>query len=235
MPAKSKDQVVVVCPHCGHPQAEPRPAFSSICKKCGQHLRVQEILNPPPRVEVAAPKQRHITCFECGAGLEVPASAASTMCKWCSGYVDLHDYRITTAMAKNFKTKGLLQVELKGYLFNTESIAGEAVIRGKYHGKLTVEHALTIYSTADIKGSLAVGRLIIPEENHFRWAEPIQVGSAEIAGEFTGHLRAQGSVVLKATARMFGPVEARQLVVEAGAVVVGKLRIGAREGQQVML
>ena len=71
------------------------------------------------------------------------------MCKRCSQYVDLHDYRITTAVAKNFKTKGAFMVELKGYVFNTESIVGDAVIKGKFHGKLAALGTLTIYSTAD--------------------------------------------------------------------------------------
>ncbi len=233
MPVKKQDQVLVACPHCGHQQAEPRTAFSTICKKCGRHLRLQDILNPPARTAQRAPKQRHITCFECGAGLEVPASAESTMCKWCSCYVDLHDYRIATAMAKNFKTKGTLAVEFKGYVFNTESIAGDAVIKGKYHGKLIVERSLTIYSTADIKGSLAAAHLVIPAENHFRWPGPLQVGSAEIAGELAGNLRAEGTVVLKSTARLFGDVEAGKLVVEAGTVLVGRMRVGLKpDGQQ---
>ena len=113
------------------------------------------------------------------------------MCKRCSQYVDLHDYRITSALAKNFKTKGAFTVEPKGYVFNTETIVGDAVIKGKFHGKLTAERSLTIYSTADIKGSLTAAHLIIPAENHFRWADPIKVGSAEIAGELAANLHAQ--------------------------------------------
>jgi len=233
MPAKKQDQVLVACPHCGHQQAEPRTAFSTICRKCGQHLRIQEILSPPPHAPQRAPKQKRITCFECGAALEVPISAESTMCKWCSCYVDLHDYHITTAMGKNFKTKGTLIVEAKGCIFNTDSIAGDAVIKGKYHGKLNVERSLTIYSTADIKGSLTAAHLVIPAENHFRWPGALDVGSAEIAGELAGNLRAQGTVVLKSTARFFGDVEAKAMVVEEGTVIVGCTRIGLKpDGKQ---
>ena len=226
MPAKKQDKVLLTCPYCGHQQAEPRTAFSTICRKCGQHLRVQDILHPPPKPAARGPNQKTITCFECGAELVIPASAESTMCKRCSQYVDLHDYRITSALAKNFKTKGALTVELKGYVFNTESIVGNAVIRGKFHGKLVAKGSLTIYATAGIKGSLTAAHLIIPAENHFRWPDPIKVGSAEIAGELAACLRAQGTVVLKSTARLFGNVDAKNLVVEDGAVVVGKMRIG---------
>ena len=227
MPAKKQDQVPVACPHCGHQQPEWRSAFSTVCKHCGGHFRVQEALNPKRKVAGRAPPQRRITCFECGAELDVPASAESTMCKWCSRYLDLHDYRITTAVAKNFKTKGRFVVEPKGYVFNTETVAGEVVIRGKFHGKLTAEQSLTIYTGAEIKGSITAAHLVIPTENHFRWPASLQAGSAEIAGELAATLHATGTVTLKATARWFGNLLARNLVIEEGAVIVGTLRIGA--------
>ena len=225
MPAKILDQVLVGCPHCGHQQPESRSAFSSICKECGQHFRVQEALNPTPKAVVRTPRQRRITCFECGAELDVPASAESSMCKKCSRYIDLQDYSITGSHAKNFRTKGRFVVEPKGYVFNTDTIGGEVVIKGKFHGKLKAEQSLTIYSGADIKGSLTAAHLVIPADNHFRWADQLRVGSAEIAGELAANVHATGTVTLKATARWFGDIEAGGLVVEAGAVVVGKLRI----------
>jgi len=232
MPAKKQDQVLVACPHCGHQQPEPRSAYSTRCKKCGQHLRVQDLLNPAPQAPRRAPQRRRVTCFECGTELEVPASAESTMCKQCSRYVDLHDYRITSAIAKNFRTKGVFVIEPKGCVFNTDSIVGDAVIRGKFHGKLAVERSLTIYSTADVKGSLTATHMIIPVENHFRWPDLLRVGSAEIAGELAARLCAKDLVVLKSTARFFGDVDARHLMVEDGAVVVGKMQIGPRTGEE---
>ena len=228
MPASKQDKVLVACPHCGHPQAEPRTAFSTVCQKCRGHYHVQEALNPVRKAVVAAPEQRRVTCFDCGAELELPASADSTMCRRCSHYVDLKDYRIANAVSKNFKTKGKFSVETKGYVFNTEAIVGEAVIKGRFLGKLSVENSLTIYSTAQIQGGITAAKLIIPAANHFCWLETLKVGSAEIAGEFTGQLQAEGGIILKATARIFGDVEAQSLVVEEGAVVVGHLWIGRK-------
>jgi cytoskeletal protein CcmA (bactofilin family)/DNA-directed RNA polymerase subunit RPC12/RpoP len=226
MPAKQPAKVLVACPHCGHKQAEPRSAFSSVCKKCGQHLRIEEILRPKPQAAKTAPERRRVTCFECGTELEVALSAESTMCKRCSRYVDLHDYHITSTVSKNFKTKGSFVLEPKGYLLNTEAIVGDAVIKGRLLGKLTAQRSLTIYSSAEIKGSFSAARLVIPAANHFRWPEPIKTGSAEIAGELAANLDVAGTLVLKSTARLFGDVAAKNMVVEAGAVVVGKARIG---------
>jgi cytoskeletal protein CcmA (bactofilin family)/DNA-directed RNA polymerase subunit RPC12/RpoP len=232
MAAPKLDQVPVACPHCGHRQRESPSAFSTICRKCGRHFRVQEVLNPSPKTPERALATRRIACFECGAELDVPASAESTMCKRCSRYVDLHDYHITSAIAKNFKTKGAFIIEPKGCVFNTEIIAGDVSIRGKLHGKLTAERSLTIYSGADIKGSLSAARLVIPAENFFRWPDCLNVGAAEIAGELAANLRATGTVTLKSTARFFGNLDAAGLAVEAGAVVVGKMNVGLKAGNK---
>jgi cytoskeletal protein CcmA (bactofilin family) len=227
MPASQQDKVLVACPHCGQEQSEPRGAFSTVCKKCRGHFRLEEVLNPAPRTVERGHEQRRITCFDCGAELDVAVTAESTMCKRCGRHIDLRDYRISNAVSKNFKTKGTFVVEPKGYVFNTEAIVGNAVLKGRFLGKLVAEGSLTIYSTAEIKGSFQAARLVIPAANHFRWHEPLQVVSAEIAGELANDLRAKGTVVLKSTARLFGNLEANALVVEVGAVVVGSLRIGS--------
>ena len=217
----------MVCPRCGHQQEEPRTAISSNCRKCGEHLRVQEILHPTPKASASGPERKHITCFECGADLEVPVSAESTMCKKCSRYIDMKNYVINSAVSKNFKTKGSFVIEPKGYVFNTEAIVKEAVIKGRFLGKLFAEQSLTIYSSAEIKGSFTTARLVIPAANHFRWAEKLKIASAEIAGELAADLLVTDRVILRATAKLFGDLEAADLVVEEGAVVVGRVRVGS--------
>ena len=226
MAAKQPDKTPVACPHCGHQQAESRLAFSTICRQCGKHFRVQTALNPPPKAPEHAPAKRQVLCFDCGAELDVPVSAESTMCKKCGRYMDLQDYRIANAVSKNFKTRGAFIVEPKGYVFNTETTAREVVIKGRFHGRLVAEQSLTVYSTAEIKGNLKIAQLIIPEGNHFRWPAPLQVEAAEIAGELAGTLHVIGTVVLKSTARWFGDLVASHLIAEEGAVVVGTVRIG---------
>ncbi len=132
-------------------------------------------------------------------------------------------------MAKNFKTKGALVIEPKGRVYNSESPASDVASKGQFHGKLTAEHSLTVYSGADIKGNLTIARLIIPAENLFRCQHCIKAHSAEITGELAANLRIGGTLTLRSGARMFGDVEAGAMVVEAGAVVVGAMRIGLSE------
>ncbi len=228
MPASKSDKVLLACPHCGNQQAEPPTAISSVCKKCRKHFRVQEVLHPTAKVVARTPDQRRITCFECHTELDVPASAESTMCKRCSQYIDLKNYVINSAVSKNFKTKGAFVIEPKGYVFNTEAVVGDATIKGRFLGKLSAEHSLTLFSTAEIKGSFKTARLIIPKDNHFFWAEPLHVENADIAGELVASLQVTGTVFLRSTARLFGDIVAGNFVVEAGAVFVGKTRVGVK-------
>ena len=135
--------------------------------------------------------------------------------------MDLADYRITQTVSKNFRTHGRLLIEEKGYVLNADALVGDAVIKGRFIGKLVAEGTLEIASTANIKGSFTAGRLLIPPGHHFRWPEPVR------GGELVAALQTKGTVWLRSTARFFGAVQARNLVVEAGAVVVGAIRIGA--------
>src|SRR6185436_19741253 len=186
---KSKqDTIQVICPKCGHAQPEPRSAYSTICKKCRAHFRLQEA--PPPELKLQKPliEQKVIRCFQCGTDLSVPIATESTMCKRCSSHVDLRDYVITQTLSKNFRTYGRLVIEDKGYLLNTDSQVGEAVIKGRFIGKITADRVLEIHSSARIKGTFSAGRLIVPAGNHFRWTEALRVGAAEIAGELVADI-----------------------------------------------
>ena len=219
-------KVLLTCPKCGHRQMEPTAAFSTNCKKCFQYFRVHDALHPPTKVEAAPKDQKQILCFKCGAELSVAPAAQSTMCKRCSSHVDLRDYQVANAASRNFRTKGRFVIEEGGFLFNTDSIVGEAILKGRLLGKLTAERSLEIHSTAEIKGTFKTARLIIPSGNRFRWSEAIQLVDAEIGGELVARLQAQGTVRLKSTARFFGDVQAGSLVVEEGAVFVGAAKVG---------
>jgi cytoskeletal protein CcmA (bactofilin family) len=148
------------------------------------------------------------------------------MCKRCSSHVDLRDYQINQTVSKNFRTYGRIVVEEKGYILNTDSLVGEAIIKGRFIGKITARRTLEIHSTASIKGTFNTGRLIIPAGHYFRWKDPLRIGGAEIGGELAANVLSDGTIVLKSTAKMFGDVEAANLVIENGAVFVGRSKIG---------
>lgn len=176
---------------------------------------------------------RRVSCFQCGTELEVPISAQSTMCKRCSAHVDLRDYEFTATVSKNFKTKGRCMLNEGACLLNTDSIFGHAVIKGKVIGRIAAEE-LELHRTAEIKGGFKAGRLIIPDGSVLRWPEIVQVKSADIAGEFVGNFKATGTITLRATARLFGNIEAGGLEVETGAVVSGLMKIGVKAADPII-
>lgn len=168
---------------------------------------------------------KRVICFQCGTELEVSPAAQSTMCKRCSAHVDLQDYDIANTLSKNLRTKGRVVIGETGCLLNTDSIAGEAILKGKLIGKISAD-SLEIHRTAQIKGSFKTRKLILPADSVLRWAEVLVVRDADISGELTASLRATGTVRLRASALFFGDIEAKHLVVEDGAVVVGEMKLG---------
>ncbi len=204
---------------------ESRAAFSAVCRKCGEYLRVQDLLKPARKAAAPPPEHKRITCFDCGTELEVPASAQSTMCRKCSSYIDLHDYSISSAVSKNFKTRGTFAIQPAGYVFNSETFAREASIKGRFIGKLVVEETLTLYSTAQIKGEFTARRLVVPAANQFRWNGEIKAVSFEIEGELVASVAAEKSIHVKAHGRLVGSVTARSLVADTGSVLEVTARI----------
>jgi cytoskeletal protein CcmA (bactofilin family)/DNA-directed RNA polymerase subunit RPC12/RpoP len=220
------DKVNVACPHCGHEQLEPRDGYSTVCRKCRQHFRLEEVLRPKAGTRVESHNTRQVICFQCGTLLDVAAQAESTMCKRCSSHIDLRDYTINQAVSKNFRTHGAFTVGEKGYVFNTEAEVGDALIKGRFLGKLNAHRTFTLYSPTEFRGTFKAGRLIIPAGVKFLWSKPLDVHSVEIAGELVANVRIAGTVHLKAGAHLFGDVEAANLVMEPGAVLVGRIKIG---------
>jgi cytoskeletal protein CcmA (bactofilin family) len=102
----------------------------------------------------------------------------------------------------------------------------DAVIKGRFLGKLNAQHSLEIHRTAEIKGSFTTGNLIIPPGGLFRWPEALRIGGADIAGELIADVKSTGKVVLRSAARLFGNIQAAALEVEDGAILVGSIRVG---------
>lgn len=220
------EKINVTCPQCGHVQLEPRDGYSTVCKQCQRHFRLEEVLRPKTGPADKPRNTRQVTCFQCATVLDVSTQAESTMCKRCSTHIDLRNYTINQAVSKNFRTHGSFEVGDKGYVFNTEVEAGDAVIRGKFLGKLHAHRTLILYAPELFKGTFKAARLIVPAGTHLVWPKPLEVDSVEIAGELVANLHIPGTVDLRSTGQLFGDVEAANLIMESGAVLAGNIKLG---------
>jgi cytoskeletal protein CcmA (bactofilin family) len=48
---------------------------------------------------------------------------------------------------------------------------------------------------------------------------------AEIAGELVANIKGGGTIRIKSTGRLFGDVQAQNIVIEPGAIIVGAMNI----------
>jgi cytoskeletal protein CcmA (bactofilin family) len=58
----------------------------------------------------------------------------------------------------------------------------------------------------------------------------VRAGSVRIAGEVRGNMKVQDTIELTATARVLGDIEAKIFIVEAGAVLFGKVSMPGIDG-----
>lgn len=58
----------------------------------------------------------------------------------------------------------------------------------------------------------------------------VRAGSVKIAGEVRGNMKVQETLELTATGRVLGDVEVKTLIVEAGALIFGKIAMPGIEG-----
>jgi cytoskeletal protein CcmA (bactofilin family) len=211
--------LAVFCPTCGGNHEAVSDCLFALDDRFGDRLRLG-------LTSAWQPLQQTVICFDCGTVLAVAVGAQSTMCKKCSAHLDLCDYDIHTTVYRRFRTKGRLSITEKGCLHGTDVVVGNAILKGKFVGKLQVEGALSLYSSAEVKGEFSADKLVIPAGEHVRWPFPLEVRAAEILGELTADIRAATSVVLRQSARLFGNIHALHLVVEKGAVFVGSAFTG---------
>lgn len=89
---------------------------------------------------------------------------------------------------------------------------GDVVIEGEVHGKVAVTGMLTVGGQAKLKADVS--------------AENIS-----IAGTIEGNVAAKSRVDIKSSAKISGDIQAQTAAVEAGAVLDGRMMIGASPRQ----
>jgi cytoskeletal protein CcmA (bactofilin family) len=111
---------------------------------------------------------------------------------------------MSTSPNPNPNSKNVLNsdVEIKGML----KFSGELTFDGKLDGDINSEGTLTLGESANIKGT-------------------IDVGSVVVRGKITGNVIAKDKIELKAKTELFGDVRSAKLVIEEGVTFVGKTEV----------
>jgi cytoskeletal protein CcmA (bactofilin family) len=86
------------------------------------------------------------------------------------------------------------------------AFTGAAVVNGKLRGEISATDSLVIGATAVVNAEIRAGIVVI-------------------AGEVVGNVYATTRVELRGTARMFGDVEAPNVIIEEGVLFEGQCRM----------
>jgi len=87
---------------------------------------------------------------------------------------------------------------------------GNIIVKGTVAGSVTTSRHLSVEQGAKIMAN-------------------VRAGSARIAGEVKGNMKVRESLELTGTARILGDIEVKTLIVEAGALIAGKLSMPGLE------
>lgn len=90
--------------------------------------------------------------------------------------------------------------------FNSQS---DVLIEGEVHGTLNTSGLLTVGNEARIKAD-------------------VSAGEAVVSGTVEGNMNVSKRLELKATAKIIGDVTAETVLVEAGAILSGRMMVGAK-------
>lgn len=88
---------------------------------------------------------------------------------------------------------------------------GNIVVKGSVAGSVTTSRHLSVEQGARILAN-------------------VRAGSAQVAGEVKGNMKVKEILELTSTARILGDIEVKTLVVEAGALIYGKVIMPGLEG-----
>ncbi len=108
-----------------------------------------------------------------------------------------------------------------------ETVVGPSV---NVEGDFASEGNIIVKGT--VSGSVATSKFLLVEQGAKIIAN-VRAGSAKISGEVKGNMKIKESLELTSTAKVLGDIEARVLVIEAGAILYGKVTMPGLEGSEM--
>lgn len=108
-----------------------------------------------------------------------------------------------------------------------ETVVGPSV---NVEGDFASEGNIIVKGT--VSGSVATSKFLLVEQGAKIIAN-VRAGSAKISGEVKGNMKIKEALELTSTAKVLGDIEARVLVIEAGAILYGKVTMPGLEGSEL--
>jgi len=161
----------VVCPSCKTIQSVSDGAISSFCKNCKKIFNVKkaidlinennDLLNGEGSKDYST-ESRSISCPSCETFQDVPVIAISAFCKKCGHRINLQDYKKSNFFRGDLETKGSLYITSSGEI-NGNVRVGEAIVEGKFNGKLFSDGSVKLQSGSFFFGELHATNIEVSE------------------------------------------------------------------------
>ncbi len=159
----------VVCPSCKIVQSVSKSAISSFCKNCKKIFNVKKAIDlennsssDGDKPKDYSTESRSISCPSCETFQDVPVIAISAFCKKCGHRINLQDYKKSNFFRGDLETKGSLYITTTGEI-NGNVRAGEAIVEGKFNGKLFCEGSVKLQSGSFFFGELHATNIEVAE------------------------------------------------------------------------
>lgn len=218
--------VPLICPSCQHEEQVRPDGISVFCKKCHNAIDIQQTLHPTKQTEQKTTEVKAVLCFRCKAELTPSINAQAVLCKKCGYRNDLQDYHVKGVLSHDIETYGILDVPSNATVLNATARVRDAMIHGKYIGKLTAENEIVLKSGALFEGGLKAYSLVLESNAQCNIKKEFSVKRIVIAGHYYGNIIAGQFVELKKTANFVGSIVTQNLIVEAGASLMGEVKVG---------
>lgn len=220
--------VPLTCPSCAHTQEVRPDSVSVFCKKCHNTIDVQKIFHPASKAEDKITDVKIISCCRCQVELTAASHAQSVLCKKCGYRNDLQDYHVKTVLSRDLETQGILEVSCGGTVLNSTSKVREAIIFGKFIGKLTARQ-ITLKSGSVFEGGIKTDLLILESDAQCHIKKEFQAKRIVIAGVYRGNIQTSQCVEIRRTGCFIGSMAAQSLFMEEGATLMGELKISSSQ------
>lgn len=204
--AKPIAKITVHCPHCGAEQQEPELAKSTFCRQCSQYFAITASSHghaPPP---VAGPAVR-LTPGAAAPPAPAGPGAAAGGGGFRAKFEELMGGKPRQRTARCFECNSAHEVSSSATSSTCKACGAyidlqDYKINGSFSRNIKTRGSVYLGSKGDLSSS------------------KIMCDQATIHGKMRGNLQCTGRVTVRVQGRLFGTVEAGELLIEKGSEVV---------------
>lgn len=160
---------------------------------------------------------REVVCYECGKKSHIPEAALSAHCVHCCTHLNTANIELKPGTHRlTVRTLGDVTVPAHVELSHLSIICRNLHIAGKAAGAMRCSGTLTLRGEAQVEGQVRAHSLLVPAGARAVASPGVSAGSAEVEGQLTGRISAEGTIHIGRSGIVVGDCRGARLMVEIG-------------------